>query len=67
MPREVLKMVRMAAREGLQGMELVEVSPPYDVSDITALLGGRVIMDALASLVEAGKLGRLPEQQEPPE
>lgn len=57
LPREVLKMVRMAAREGLQGMELVEVSPPYDVSDITSLLGGRVIMDVLASLVEAGKLG----------
>jgi agmatinase len=49
-------MVRLAAREGLQGMEVVEVSPPYDVSDITALLAGRVIMDVLATLVEAGKL-----------
>jgi agmatinase len=39
-------------------MEVVEVSPPYDVSDITSLLGGRVIMDVLATLVEAGKLGR---------
>lgn len=57
LPREVLKMVRLASREGLQGMELVEVSPPYDVADITALLGGRVIMDVLATLVEAGKLG----------
>lgn len=58
LPREVFKMVRLAAREGLQGMEIVEVSPPYDVADITALLGGRVIMDVLATLVEAGKLGR---------
>ena len=57
LPREVFKMVRLAAREGLQGMELVEVSPPYDVSDITALLGGRVIMDVLATLTEGGKLG----------
>jgi len=57
LPREVFKMVRMVAREGLQGMELVEVSPPYDVADITSLLGGRVIMDVLASLVEVGKLG----------
>jgi len=57
LPREVLKMVRLAARAGLHGMELVEVSPPYDVADITALLGGRVIMDVLATLVEAGKLG----------
>ena len=38
-------------------MEVVEVSPPYDMDDITALLGGRVIMDVLATLVEAGKLG----------
>ena len=58
--REVLKMVRLAAQEGLQGMEVVEVSPPYDVADITALLGGRIIMDVLATLVEAGKLGQLP-------
>ena len=59
LPREALKMLRIAAREGLAGMEVVEVSPPYDVADITALLGGRVIMDVLATLVEAGKLGRV--------
>lgn len=57
-PREALRMLRMVAREGLHGMEVVEVSPPYDVADITSLLGGRVIMDVLASMVEAGKLGR---------
>jgi hypothetical protein len=28
------------------------------VADITSLLGGRVIMDVLATLVESGKLGR---------
>ena len=33
------------------------IVPPYDVSDITALLGGRIIMDVLATLVEEGKLG----------
>ena len=59
-PREALKMLRLAAREGLAGMEVVEVAPPYDVSDITALLGGRAIMDVLATLVEEGKLGRRP-------
>jgi agmatinase len=41
-------------------MELVEVSPPYDVADITSLLGGRVIMEVLATLFEAGKLGHAP-------
>ena len=30
-----------------------------DVADITALLGGRLIMDVLASLVEEGKLGHV--------
>src|SRR5260370_26133907 len=58
--REVLKMVRLAAQEGLQGMEVVEVSPPYDVADITALLGGRIIMAVLATLVEAVKLRPVP-------
>ena len=59
LPREVLKMVRLAAHEGLQGMEVVEVSPPYDVADITSLLAGRVIMDVLATLIDAGKLGHV--------
>jgi agmatinase len=58
--REALRMLRLAAREGLSGMEVVEVAPPYDVADVTALLGGRAIMDVLATLVEAGKLGRTP-------
>lgn len=58
--REALRMLRFAAREGLAGMEVVEGAPPYDVADVTALLGGRAIMDVLATLVEAGKLGRTP-------
>ncbi|MEI9805902.1 MAG: arginase family protein [Pseudolabrys sp.] len=34
--------------EGLCGLEVVEVSPPYDTSDITALFGVRVVVEALA-------------------
>ncbi|MDQ6906930.1 MAG: agmatinase [Chloroflexota bacterium] len=60
LPREVYRMLRLATREGLAGMEIVEVSPPYDVADITALLGGRVVMEVLATLVTAGKLGKAP-------
>jgi agmatinase len=60
LPRELFRMLRLAAREGLAGMEVVEVSPPYDVADLTALLGGRAIMEVLATLVDAGKLGRRP-------
>ena len=43
------------AREA--GMDLVEVSPPYDTSDITALMGTRVIVDVLGALVSNNKLG----------
>ncbi|HEX3723902.1 MAG TPA: agmatinase [Nitrolancea sp.] len=61
LPRELLKFLRLVTREGLAGMEVVEVSPPYDVSDITALLGTRAIMEVLGTLVVSGKLGRMPE------
>ena len=58
--REALKMVRQVARDALAGMEVVEVSAPYDHADITSLLAGRLIMDVLGTLMQAGKLGRLP-------
>jgi len=38
-------------------MEIVEVSPPSDTSDITALFATRVIVDALGAIVGNGKLG----------
>ncbi len=64
LPRELLKLLRIVAREGLAGMEVVEVSPPYDVADITALLGARAAMEVLGTLVAAGKLGTLPREVE---
>jgi len=57
LPREALGLVSRVAAEGLCGIELVEVSPPYDQSEVTALMGTRVIVDALGSMVAAGKLG----------
>ncbi|GAA1822073.1 agmatinase family protein [Actinomadura chokoriensis] len=57
-PREVLRLVRSIAAEGLLGMEVVEVSPPYDSSDITSLLGVRLICEVLATSVREGRLGR---------
>ncbi len=58
LPREALKLVGKVASEGLCGMEVVEVSPPYDVSDITSLMGLRIIVDALGSLVLSGTMGK---------
>jgi arginase family enzyme len=57
MPREALEILRLIARQGLCGMEVVEISPPYDVSDMTAQLGCRAILDVLGTLVVEGKLG----------
>ena len=56
-PREALRAIRTVAREGLIGMDLVEIAPPYDVADGTSQLGARVIMDVLATLVSQGHLG----------
>ena len=57
LPREALEMVRLIAREGLCAMEVVEISPPYDVNDNTAQLGCRVILDVLGTLVVEGHIG----------
>jgi agmatinase len=52
-----LKLLGLVAAEGICGLEVVEVSPPYDTSDITALFGVRVVVEALGALVAHGKLG----------
>ncbi|MGH3051831.1 MAG: agmatinase family protein [Gaiellaceae bacterium] len=66
LPREALKLLRLIAREGICGMEVVEVAPPYDVSDMTAQLACRAVMDVLGTLVAEGKLGsRAAKEQEP--
>jgi agmatinase len=57
-PREAFRAIRAIGREGLVGMDVVEISPPYDIADVTALNGARVVMDTLASLVEGGHLGK---------
>jgi agmatinase len=61
-PREAFRLLHIVTREGLAGMEVVEVAPPYDVGDVTSLLGVRVINDVLGTLVDAGKLGRRPDE-----
>lgn len=54
--REVLELVQKLAEPGLIGMELVEVSPPYDTSNQSALMGTRIICDVLASLAKNKQL-----------
>jgi agmatinase len=57
LPREALKLLQLVAREGVCGMEVVEVSPPYDISDTTALMAVRAIVDVIATMVVHGKIG----------
>lgn len=58
LPREVLKLLKRVAKEGICAMEVVEVAPAYDTSDITALLAVRAMLDVLATLVDEGHLPR---------
>ncbi len=59
MPREALYMLKRIIRHApICGLEVVEVSPPYDISDITSLMATRVICDAMAHLVISGQLPR---------
>ena len=57
--REALELVSLVAAEGICGLEVVEVSPPYDTSDITALLATRVIVDVLGGPAFAANLEAL--------
>jgi agmatinase len=60
MPREALNLIRLVSQPGLAGIEVVECSPPYDWAEQSALISSRVILDSLAVLVRAGKLGKKP-------
>lgn len=49
--RELLRAVRRIATEvPLAGMEVVEVSPPFDHAEVTALLAHRVVLEALSGM-----------------
>ncbi len=49
--REMLRAVRqIVGRVDLVGMDVVEVSPPYDQSEITAMLAHRIVLEAISAL-----------------
>ncbi|HEY5304972.1 MAG TPA: agmatinase [Acidimicrobiales bacterium] len=57
--RQLLDAVRRVATElPVVGMDVVEVSPPYDHADITAYLGNRVVLEALGGLAWRAKSER---------
>ena len=49
--RELLRAVRqIVGRVDLVGMDVVEVSPPYDQSELTAMLAHRCVVEAISAL-----------------
>ena len=51
LPRELLRAVRqIVTAVDLVGMDVVEVSPPYDRSEVTATLAHRVVLEAISAL-----------------
>jgi agmatinase len=50
-PRELLDTVRRIAIElPVVGMDVVEVSPPYDTAEVTAFLANRVVLEMLSGI-----------------
>jgi agmatinase len=63
--RELLRAVRrLALAKELAGMEVVEVSPPYDHSGITAMAAHRVVLETLSAV--AARRKPAPPQAEDP-
>ncbi len=61
--RELLRAVRrIASALPIAGAEVVEVSPPYDQAEITALLAHRVIVEVLSGMA-LRKAGRQPQPE----
>jgi agmatinase len=49
--RELLDVVRRAAYVlPVAGLDVVEVAPAYDSADVTALLGSRIVIEALSGM-----------------
>jgi agmatinase len=51
LPREVLRAVRrIASAVEIAGMDIVEVSPPYDHAEVTAMAANRVALEVISAL-----------------
>src|SRR5213076_2774506 len=61
--RELLDAVRRLSYElPVVGLEVVEVAPAHDCADVTAMLGSRIVLEALSGIARrrAENDGRLP-------
>lgn len=53
MPREAQRMLRLLAGLPIVGADVVEVSPPFDVGNATALIGANMMFEILCLMAEA--------------
>ncbi len=59
--RQLLDAVRRLTMElPVAGMDVVEVSPPYDHAEVTAFLGNRVVLEALSGMAWRRRVGAGP-------
>ncbi|MDQ1710499.1 MAG: agmatinase [Frankiaceae bacterium] len=60
--RQLLDAVRRCALElPIVGLDVVEVAPPYDHAEITAILANRIVLEALAGIRKRRVGGPIPE------
>ena len=59
LPRELLRAVRrIVGKVELAGMDIVEVSPPYDWAESTAMIANRCALEAISALAVKHRDGR---------
>lgn len=54
--RDLIHILRSLEDYPIVGADVVEVSPPYDQSDITALAASQVVYELITSMVKSGPL-----------
>lgn len=58
LPRELLRAVRrIASAVDIAGMDVVEVSPPYDHAEVTAMAANRVALEVISALAAKRQSG----------
>lgn len=59
LPRELLRAVRrIVAAVEIAGLDIVEVSPPYDQAEVTAMAANRIALEAISALAAKKAAGR---------
>jgi agmatinase len=68
LPRELLRAVRrVAGAVDIAGVDIVEVSPPYDHAEVTAMAANRVALEVISALAAKRLAGHPVRYERPPE